>query len=76
MVPDSVADPVGYYRSNVTKSLEFVDHLLRNGCTRMIFSSSASIYRTGTDFTVDKQSPIDPQRAGCELLSFSGVRWG
>src|ERR1700693_1510379 len=23
VVPDSVADPVGYYRANVTKSLEF-----------------------------------------------------
>ena len=32
VVPDSVADPVGYYRANVTKSLEFVAHLLRNGC--------------------------------------------
>ena len=31
VVPDSVADPVGYYQANVTKSLEFVGHLLRNG---------------------------------------------
>lgn len=61
VVPDSVADPVGYYRANVGKSLEFVAHLLRNGCTRMIFSSSASIYRTGSDFTVDEDSPLDPQ---------------
>ncbi|WP_214327004.1 UDP-glucose 4-epimerase GalE [Nonomuraea sediminis] len=61
VVPDSVADPVGYYRANVTKSLEFTDHLLRNGCRRMIFSSSASIYQTGDDFTVDEDSPLDPQ---------------
>jgi UDP-glucose 4-epimerase len=27
----------------------------------MIFSSSASIYRTGSDFTVDEDSPLDPQ---------------
>jgi UDP-glucose 4-epimerase len=40
VVPDSVADPVGYYRANVTASLELVAHLLRNGCPRMIFSSS------------------------------------
>ena len=32
VVPDSVADPVGYYRANVAKSLEFAAHLLRNGC--------------------------------------------
>ncbi|GAA3718628.1 UDP-glucose 4-epimerase GalE [Nonomuraea antimicrobica] len=61
VVPDSVSDPIGYYRANVTKSLEFVDHLLRNGCTRMIFSSSASIYRTGDDHTVTEESPLDPQ---------------
>ncbi|MFI6596430.1 UDP-glucose 4-epimerase GalE [Nonomuraea sp. NPDC050536] len=61
VVPDSVADPVGYYRANVTKSLEFTDHLLRNGCQRMIFSSSASIYQTGDDFTVNEDSPLDPQ---------------
>lgn len=61
VVPDSVADPVGYYRANVTKSLEFTAHLIRNRCPAMIFSSSASIYQTGSDFTVDEDSPLDPQ---------------
>ncbi|MGN9786654.1 UDP-glucose 4-epimerase GalE [Nonomuraea sp. ZG12] len=74
VVPDSVADPVRYYRANVAKSLEFVGHLLRNGCTRMIFSSSASIYRAGDDHTVDEESPVDPQspyartKAVCEAM--------
>lgn len=61
MVPDSVADPVGYYRANVAKSLDFVEHLLRNGCDKMIFSSSASIYEAGDDFTVDESSGLAPQ---------------
>jgi UDP-glucose 4-epimerase len=61
VVPDSVADPVGYYRANVSKSLEFAGHLLRNGCERMVFSSSAAIYgAAGDDFTVDEGSPIEP----------------
>ena len=74
VVPDSVADPVGYYRANVTKSLEFVAHLLRNGCGRLIFSSSAAIYRAGADLTVDEDSSIDPQspyartKAVCEAM--------
>ena len=59
-MPDSVTDPVGYYRANVAKSLEFVGHLLRNGCERMIFSSSAAIYRPGADLTVDEDSPLGP----------------
>ena len=74
VVPDSVADPVGYYRANVAKSLEFAAHLLRNGCERLIFSSSAAIYRASEDLSVDEDSPIDPQspyartKAVCEAM--------
>ncbi|MEU6754895.1 UDP-glucose 4-epimerase GalE [Streptomyces sp. NPDC046685] len=74
VVPDSVADPVGYYSANVVKSLEFVAHVLRNGCGRMLFSSSASIYRANDDLVVDEDSAIDPQspyartKAVCESM--------
>jgi UDP-glucose 4-epimerase len=74
VVADSVADPVGFYRANVAKSLEFVAHLLRNGCGRLIFSSSAAIYRANEDLTVDEGSTIDPQspyartKAVCEAM--------
>ncbi len=74
VVPASVADPVGYYRANVAKSLEFVAHLLRNGCGRLIFSSSAAIYRAGADLSVDEDSAVDPQspyartKAVCEAM--------
>jgi UDP-glucose 4-epimerase len=74
VVPDSVADPVGYYRENVAKSLELAAHLLRNGCARLIFSSSAAIYRASEDLTVDEDSAIDPHspyartKAVCEAM--------
>jgi UDP-glucose 4-epimerase len=74
VVPDSVVDPVGYYRANVAQSLEFVAHLPRHRCERLIFSSSASIYGAGADLTVDENSPIDPQspyartKAVCEAM--------
>ena len=74
VVPDSVADPIDYYRANVAKSLEFVAHLLRNKCQRLIFSSSAAIYRASEDLTVDEDSPVDPQspyartKAVCEAM--------
>jgi len=74
VVPDSVADPVGYYRANVAGSLEFTAHLLRNGCPRLIFSSSAAIYRASEDLSVDEESAIDPQspyartKAACEAM--------
>jgi UDP-glucose 4-epimerase len=74
VVPDSVAAPVGYYRANVAKSLEFTAHLLRNGCGRLIFSSSAAVYKASEDLTVDEDSAIDPQspyartKAACEAM--------
>lgn len=74
VVPDSVADPVGYYQANVVKSLDFVTHLLRNGCGRLIFSSSAAIYQAEDDLSVDEDSPVCPQspyawtKAMCEVM--------
>ena len=74
VVSDSVADPVGYYRANVAKSLDFVTHLLRNGCERLIFSSTAAIYRASEDLTVDEDTPIQPSspyghsKAMCEAI--------
>jgi len=51
-----------------------VTHLLRNGCPRLIFSSSAAIYQASEDLTVDENSPLDPQspyartKAVCEAM--------
>jgi UDP-glucose 4-epimerase len=61
VVPESVADPIRYFRANVSGSLEFAAHLLRNNCTRLVFSSSASIYRVSDDLTVSEDSPLAPQ---------------
>lgn len=60
VVPDSVADPLGYYEANVSKSLKFVRQLITNGCTQLVFSSSASIYATSEDFSVDETSALAP----------------
>ena len=61
VVPDSVAEPLRYYRENVSKSVELIEHVVRNGCQRYLFSSSASIYAPGPDFTVDETSPLRPE---------------
>lgn len=60
VVPKSVEQPLQYYRENVAKTIDLVEHLLRNGCGRLLFSSSASIYRPGEDFSVDESSPLEP----------------
>jgi len=58
----------------VIHCLDFVGHLLRNGCRRLIFSSSAAIYQVSEDLTMDEDSPVDPQspygrtKAMCEAM--------
>jgi UDP-glucose 4-epimerase len=60
-VADSVADPLGYYETNVARPLALVRALLRNGCERFLFSSTAAFYEPGEDFSVTEQSPPNPQ---------------
>ncbi|MFF7988915.1 UDP-glucose 4-epimerase GalE [Kitasatospora xanthocidica] len=59
VVPESVAKPLYYYRENVAKTVDLLDSLQRLGCTRVVFSSSASIYAPTPDARVDESSPVD-----------------
>ncbi|GAB2699705.1 UDP-glucose 4-epimerase GalE [Kitasatospora kifunensis] len=58
VVPESVADPLGYYDTNLTKGLALVRSLLRNGCHRLVFSGSAAIYDSGQNIT--EEAPLRP----------------
>ena len=60
VVPESVRDPLRYYRNNVAKTIALVEQLNRLGCRRFVFSSSAAIYLPGADLTVDENSEIAP----------------
>lgn len=60
VVPDSVREPLRYYRENVAKSIDMIRHLVRNGCRRLLFSSTAALYRPGADYSVNEESPIEP----------------
>ncbi|TDB85146.1 UDP-glucose 4-epimerase GalE [Actinomadura sp. KC216] len=61
VVPDSMADPLRYYRVNLTKTLDLAGHLVRNGCDRMIFASTAGMYRPEPDLSVTETSALEPQ---------------
>ncbi len=62
VVPESVEQPLAYYRDNVTKSLEFFDELVSLGKAKILFSSSASLYGLpATGFEVDENADLDPQ---------------
>lgn len=60
-VPESVTEPIRYYRENVAKAIELLDHLNRNGCRRFIFSSSASVYDSIDGGRVDESCPVAPK---------------
>ena len=44
VVPDSVADPLGYYENNLVKSRALIAALVESGVQRFIFSSTATVY--------------------------------
>ena len=60
VVPESVAQPLRYYRNNVGKTVDLLQHLTRLGCRRLVLSSSAAIYGPTPDLAVDESSPIAP----------------
>lgn len=43
-VGESVANPLSYYRNNVTGTLNLLDAMVVAGCKRLVFSSSATVY--------------------------------
>lgn len=60
VVPESVADPLGYYENNVAKTITLLQAMAAHGVDRMLFSSSASIYATNEVFQVTEESPLNP----------------
>ncbi|MXO69370.1 UDP-glucose 4-epimerase GalE [Altererythrobacter marinus] len=63
VVPDSVADPLGYYDNNTVKSRALIAAAVRAGVPHVIFSSTAATYGTpgGGPITEDTpQQPINP----------------
>lgn len=58
VVPESVGRPLHYYRENVAKTVDLLEALQRNGCERVVFSSSASIYAPTADARADETSPV------------------
>ena len=60
VVPESTEKPYLYYRENVCKSLELFNTLREIGASRLVFSSSASIYDTVPSFEVTEDAPLNP----------------
>jgi UDP-glucose 4-epimerase len=60
VVPDSVADPLGYYLNNTVKSRELIAAAITNGVKHFVFSSTAAVYGIPAVVPVAENAPLDP----------------
>ena len=59
-VPDSVADPLRYYRHNLESTATLLGVMERNGVRRIVFSSSATVYGPPDELPVSETAPTRP----------------
>jgi UDP-glucose 4-epimerase len=60
VVPESVADPLGYYENNTVKSRALIASAVRGGVGRFIFSSTAATYGIPDHVPVAEDAPTRP----------------
>jgi UDP-glucose 4-epimerase len=60
VVPDSVADPLGYYLNNTVKSRALIESAVKGGVRHFIFSSTAAVYGTPAASPVGEDAPLTP----------------
>ncbi|ABS69899.1 UDP-glucose 4-epimerase [Xanthobacter versatilis] len=60
LVAESVADPLGYYFGNIVKTRTLIQTAIEAGVTRMIFSSSASVYGEPVVDIIGEDEPTVP----------------
>jgi UDP-glucose 4-epimerase len=60
VVPDSVADPLAYYRNNTVNSRALIETAVRGGVAHFIFSSTAAVYGNPAKFPVGEDDPAAP----------------
>src|SRR3954451_20554689 len=60
VVPDSVADPLGYYLNNTVKSRALIESAVRGGVEQFIFSSTAAVYGEPSVVPVPEDLPLNP----------------
>ena len=61
VVPESVADPLGYYLNNTVKSRALIAAAVNGGVRHFIFSSTAAVYGTPAAIPVAEDAPLHPE---------------
>jgi UDP-glucose 4-epimerase len=60
VVPESVADPLKYYRNNTANSRNLIECAVKGGVRRLIFSSTAAVYGNPARVPVTEDDPTPP----------------
>jgi len=60
VVPDSVRDPLGYYRNNTVNSRALIECAVNGGVRHFIFSSTAAVYGDPAEVPVKENAPTQP----------------
>jgi len=60
VVPESIADPLGYYLNNTVKSRALIEACVKGGVPRFIFSSTAAVYGIPSVNPVSEDTPLAP----------------
>ena len=60
-VAESVADPLGYYRSNLVSTIALATAMIERGIGRLVFSSSAAVYGSTPSLPFTEDSPTVPE---------------
>jgi UDP-glucose 4-epimerase len=60
IVPESIADPLGYYQNNTANSRSLIDSAVKGGVKHFIFSSTAAVYGNTGDALVSEDAPKAP----------------
>jgi UDP-glucose 4-epimerase len=60
IVPESVADPLKYYRNNTANSRTLLETCQRHGVRNIVFSSTAAVYGIPADGKAAEDSPTQP----------------
>jgi UDP-glucose 4-epimerase len=60
VVPESVRDPLGYYRNNTVNSRTLMETAVKCGVPHFIFSSTAAVYGDPERVPVAEDAPLNP----------------
>jgi UDP-glucose 4-epimerase len=60
VVPESMRDPLGYYRNNTMTTQSLLNAAVKSGVSRFIFSSTAAVYGDPEEVPVPETAPTRP----------------